>query len=276
VFSDTTLLRRSSRARRLAPSGVPWLLAAVAIVVGVEAVEAQTIRGRVVDVTTGNPIRQATVAVQFDGRTVAGSLTDVGGEFVIVIQEAGEYDVRASAPGYLTFDLNGLVAEVGDELSLTDIQLEPDPVALEGVSVEVRRDRGRMRGEDRVLLRQLRGEGTFVPGALLVLENPTSLTAYLAEVADLHVRYDFYGSPYLWSPVGPYHCLIAQVNHWPMVALGYRSLDDIALRRIAAIEIYNTAAEVPPEAQLITDTEDPRYCPCGRCGLVNVWFWSSW
>jgi hypothetical protein len=276
VFRDTTLPRRSFRARRLVQSGMPRLLAAVAVFVGVEAVQAQTIRGRVVDAATGDPIRQATVAVQADGRTVAGSLTDDGGEFVIVIPEEGGYNIRASAPGYLARDLDGLLAEGADELSLEDIQLEPDPVALEGINVEVRRDRGRMRGEDRVLLRQLRGEGTFVPGALLVLENPTSLTAYLAEVADLHVRYDFYGSPYLWSPVGPYHCLIAQVNHWPMVALGYRSLDDIALRRIAAIEIYNTAAEVPPEAQLIADTENPRHCPCGRCGLVNVWFWSSW
>jgi hypothetical protein len=273
LFRDSTIPRR----RPLARSGLSGLFAVVTIILGVETLDAQTIQGRVVDATTGDPIRQATVAVQANGRTVAGSLTDEGGEFVIPIRDAGEYDVRASAHGYLTLELEGLVADAEeDELLLSDIRLNPDPVALDEITVEVRRGGERMRGQDRVLLRQLRGEGTFVPGALLVLENPSSLTSYLAEVADLHVRYDFYGSPYLWSPIGPYHCLIAQVNHWPMVALGYRSLDDISLRRIAAIEIYNTAAEVPPESQLITDTEDPRYCPCGRCGLVNVWFWSSW
>jgi hypothetical protein len=262
--------------RRALPAWELLFLTLVAVHLAASALEAQTVRGRVIDASTGEAVRQATVAVMLDGRTVAGSLTDDRGHFVIMIGEPGSYGVRASGPGYLPRDLAELSAQPGEEVTLSDIRLEPNPIVIDEITVEVRRGRGRLTGEDRVRIRQLYGEGTFIPGALLAVEQPSSLTQYLAERADLHVRYDFYGSPYLWSPIGPYHCLILQVNHWPMSALGYRSLDEINLRRIAAIEIYNTAAEVPPESQLQSFIEDPRYCSCGRCGLVNVWYWSSW
>jgi hypothetical protein len=235
---------------------------------------AQTYEGRVVAESSGNPIAQATVAVIADGRTIGGSLTDQQGAFSIRMREAGTYTIRVTAQGYSTAVVNNVSIDRDETRELADFRLRPNPIALEAIIVEA--DRGRLRGEDKVRLRQALGLGTFFSGRALEQIRPRSLTEYLARETDLQVHYDRWGFPYLWSPIGPHHCLVVQVNHWPLSTQGYRSLDEIRLDRIAAIEIYNTVSEVPPEPDLIKYTREPRLYPGQECGLVNVWLWRAW
>jgi hypothetical protein len=235
---------------------------------------AQSLRGRVVDATTGAPVVQATVAVLLDDRTIAGSLTDATGSFTIRLREEGSFVIRATGQGYATLDMADVQVADRENLALGDLRLDLAPIVLEELILET--SAGRARGQEKVRRRQLLGKGSFFSGAELVELRPRSLTEYLAQQADLEVRVDNWGFPYLWSPVGPHHCLVVQVNHWPLSTQGYRSLDEIRLSRVAAIEIYNTVADVPPEADLIRYTEEPRLFPEAKCGLVNVWLWLAW
>lgn len=258
------------------PNPLPCMRCLVAIMIacGAAPLAAQTYEGRVVAESTGNPIVQASVAVIIDGRTIAGSLTDQNGAFSIRLSDAGTHTLRVTAQGYSTAVANNVVIGTGEIRELADFQLRPNPIALEAIIVEA--ERGRLRGEDKVRLRQALGVGTFFSGRELEQIRPRSLTEYLAEETGLEVRYDRWGFPYLWSPIGPHHCLVVQVNHWPLSTQGFRSLDEIRLSRIAAIEIYNTVSDVPPEPDLVRYTREPRLFPDRECGLVNVWFWRSW
>ncbi|MEO8070340.1 MAG: TonB-dependent receptor plug domain-containing protein, partial [Acidobacteriota bacterium] len=49
----------------------------------------------------GGPVAGATVTLTRDGRTVGQTLTDAEGSFELVAPEAGRYDVRVTAPGFL-------------------------------------------------------------------------------------------------------------------------------------------------------------------------------
>ncbi len=244
------------------------------LLLGVAPLRAQTLQGRVVDATTGAPIVQATVAIVEDDRTIAGSLTDARGNFTIRLRDGGSYELRATGQGFATFIMEDVQVGNRETVALDDLRLAISPIVLDALVAAT--PAGRLTGQETLRRRQLLGKGTFFSGAELAEERPRSLTAYLAEVADLEVRNDYWGFPALWSPVGPHHCLVVQVNHWPLSTLGYRSLDEIALRHVAAIEIYNTVSEVPPEKDLIEYTEQPRLFPNRKCGLVNVWLWKAW
>jgi hypothetical protein len=264
--SDPAEVAASSLRRRLAAA-----LLLVALLPS--AALAQSVLGRVIDGVTGTPVPQAVVALQADGRTVGGTLADTAGYFSIVLPGADRYTLRITGRGYEAFLLEGVQLSGPGAIDISQVALRPLPFAMDEILVEVRRGALPPKGQDRVLTRQLLGQGTFIPGAMIAVENPVSLTAYLAEKADLWVKHDQYGRPYLWSPVGPHHCLTVQVNQWPLEVTFYRSLEEIRYGRIAAVEIYNTPADLPPEPQILDDTQDDRQ---GRCGLVNIWTWNAW
>lgn len=240
---------------------------------GATPIEGQRLEGRVVDATTGSPIVQATIALMLDDRTITGSLTDEDGRYTIAPRDVGSYLVRVSGQGYSPLVIEDVMISRG-EARVLDHRLEPKPIALDGIVVEA--EAGRLTGQEKVRRRQLLGQGHFLAGREIMVLRPRSLSQYLAEEADLQVRYNRWGHPYLWSPVGPHHCVVLQVNHWPLSTQGFNSLDDIPFDWIAGIEIYNTVGDVPPEAALVEYTTRPRLYPGEQCGLVNVWFWKSW
>lgn len=250
-----------------------FALILVAILCATGVANAQSLTGRVVDARTDAPVNLATVAVLRDGRTVTGTLTDENGDYRIRVPGSGVFTLSVSSQGYETVIVEEFALS-NDPLTIQNFRLEPDPVRLQEVLVET--SAGRLSGREKVRRRQLLGKGTFVSGPQLQDIGQESLTQYLAREADLEVRYHPWGFQYLRSPIGPSHCLVVQVNHWPLSTLGYQSLDEIRIDRIAAIEIYNTVSDVPPEEDLIQATRDPRLFPGENCGLVNVWFWHSW
>jgi hypothetical protein len=233
---------------------------------------AQSVSGRVLDADNGAPVSQATIAVIYEGSTVSGALTGDDGTFEISLDRAGTYTLRVTRQGYVAQSVEEVQVGAGEQATVPDVALEPSPVILDEIRVEPRL--GRLRpGRERVRQRQLLGEGTFLSGALIEQQNPRSLTEYLAQHGGFMVRYTNQGEPYLWSLRGPYNCLVVQVNHWPLRRSGFRTLDEIPLHWIAAVEIYPTYREVPPEGPLVADIE---IGAGNRCGLLNVWLWNSW
>ena len=172
-------------------------------------------------------------------------------------------DARAFA--YHAGVVESLMVAQGETMVLGEIPLERVPILLG--SVEVEAERGWItRGEEWVRRGQVLGQGTFFAGALVALRDPSSLTHFLAEEAGLTVTYNFMHQPFLRSLDPVESCVRVQVDRWPVGTSPYRNLDGIPLNVIAAIEVYPSRHEVPPE--LAWDA--------GRCGLVNVWTWNRY
>ncbi len=118
-------------------SGVRWALAAVTgLFVMVSDATAQTIRGRLLEFQSDEPIALGhVVMVSAAGDSVSAALTDEAGFFEVTAGEAGSYLLEAAALGYKAtrvglFELGG-----GGEMSV-EFRLWPAPLSIAGVMVE--------------------------------------------------------------------------------------------------------------------------------------------
>ncbi len=102
---------------------------------------AQTIRGTVVDQTTGDPVWVASVMLlDEEGILLKGTVIDETGRFTLELPGAGIYTVRTDAAGYATF-VTSLDVGTNERMNL-QIRLDPvtvlDTLTISGTSV--RRD----------------------------------------------------------------------------------------------------------------------------------------
>ncbi|NNL30893.1 MAG: TonB-dependent receptor plug domain-containing protein [Gemmatimonadetes bacterium] len=108
----------------------------VAILVGEAELEGQTIRGRLLEFQSDEPIALGVVVmVSVTGDSIAAALTDEAGYFEVSAEDEGSYLLEAAALGYKEtrvglFDLGG-----GGEMSV-EFRLWPAPLSIDGVMVE--------------------------------------------------------------------------------------------------------------------------------------------
>ncbi|HUF08847.1 MAG TPA: carboxypeptidase-like regulatory domain-containing protein, partial [Rhodothermales bacterium] len=98
-------------------------------------VDAQIVRGRVVDASSGQPIPGVNV---FIAHTTLGAATDGAGHYVISGVPFGPNEVAASSLGYLPVSRQ---ITVGQEEITVDFDLEPVTYELTGLEVAAERDR---------------------------------------------------------------------------------------------------------------------------------------
>ena len=91
---------------------------------------AQTIKGKVTDQNTGEPVAFANV---FFAGTLIGAVTDLEGNFSFTIPKQGKYELTVSYVGYLECSKE-IVST--DELPFFEITLEPEVIELRDVNVE--------------------------------------------------------------------------------------------------------------------------------------------
>jgi hypothetical protein len=246
------------------------LLAALIAVSGATgAAHAQVLEGRVVSVDTLSVIRGAFVQVYAaDSVRVGAAMTDAEGRYEIQLQRpGGPFIVRVDAYGFHRDSLSVAKVRADERLTLEDFVLDPAPIVMDQVSVEVQQSR-RTPGREWVRRNQLHGTGTFLAGITIATDAPHSLGDYIADRTRLWVRYDARGRPTLVNPAGSMsRCVEVMVNRWPLSRTGFMSIDDIPHEDIAAIEIYEHDRDRPPG-----------YSFEGRqgCGLIQVWLWNSW
>ena len=99
-----------------------------------------SIKGRVVDATTGDHIEYATVALlkPADSSLAAGTVTDANGRFSIEARE-GRYLLRVSFMGYQTY-IHPATLTVGKEtLNIGRLQIKPSAAMLDAVEVTAER-----------------------------------------------------------------------------------------------------------------------------------------
>ncbi len=98
----------------------------------------QTVRGRVYDAITQEPLVGATVIVQ-QSDPIIGTVCDVEGNFELIRVPIGRRSVQVSMIGYKTYVANELMISTGKETNL-DIPLHTSVIDLESVVVTVAKD----------------------------------------------------------------------------------------------------------------------------------------
>lgn len=93
------------------------------------------LRGRITDITTGEPLPFANVLVVGSGR---GAVTNDNGEYSVTGIPPGVYVLRASLLGYQSIEAKRVVIEV-DQTTVYDFKLASTLIEQEGVTVEGRR-----------------------------------------------------------------------------------------------------------------------------------------
>ncbi len=93
-----------------------------------------TLKGKIVDKSTKEPIPFANVVIEMNGVQAGGATSDFDGNYIIKPINPGRYDVRCSYVGYKTLLTKGLVIGAG-KIEFFNIELEPTALALTEVEV---------------------------------------------------------------------------------------------------------------------------------------------
>jgi hypothetical protein len=111
--------------------------------IAVPAAAGVPLRGRVLDARTGEPLRAASVKIPAAG---VSAYTDQQGNFSAARVPPGTYGAFVGLLGYRS---RTVIWSIGEGDSARVVRLEPDPVALQGIQVQVRRIERRSRATGR-------------------------------------------------------------------------------------------------------------------------------
>jgi len=253
--------------------GVATLFSAVSLIVGsLSPLQAQTVRGRVLDMETRDPVMLAYVGLITQGESMAvAALADTDGFFEVTAPDPGPYFVYISRTGYETM-MDG-VFELGED-GVFDVQigLKPLPIELEEVVVEA--DMGPMSFLERhgFYERAIGGRGVFMVREeiervsihkvsdvfrripLLDIDESRPMTGggRVFQNPEIRIiRNGQYCSPTLYIDR---HVVHSGANG------GVRPDDYVTAPEIDAIEVYTRPSEVPVG-----------FDELNNCGVILIW-----
>ena len=93
-----------------------------------------TLKGKITDKSTNEPIPFANIIVEMGGVQVGGATSDFDGNFLIKPIPVGKVDLKASYVGYRPFMMKGIVI-LADKIQFQDVQLEVQTETLKEVEV---------------------------------------------------------------------------------------------------------------------------------------------
>ena len=237
------------------------VISTVLLLTAAQQAAAQTIRGKLLDQYTNQPIPGANVALVTPTNAPVGPTTKTGndGSFSIRAPADGIYRLRADLSGYLSAVTPAIELGQGDEIDINwrllagEVQMRPVAIVANN-----RRTSGRLSGfYDRA---QRHGFGYFITPDQIQKMRPFFVTDLLRTVPGLEV---------LPSPRGFGNIVRTIEGCQPTVYLdGVRfrllgeSIDNIVdPSSLEGVEVYTHAAEVP--AQFM----DAR----SNCGVIALW-----
>lgn len=136
-------------------------LAALSCFVAASDASAQTLRGRILDSETREPVMLAYVGLMAEeGEMVVAALATSEGDFELNAPDRGSYFLYVSRTGYETL-VDGLFDIGSDAVMDVQVGLRPRPVELAPVLVETEADRSPLEIEG-FYERAIRGQGTFL------------------------------------------------------------------------------------------------------------------
>ncbi|MCX6244783.1 MAG: TonB-dependent receptor [Bacteroidetes bacterium] len=93
-----------------------------------------TLKGKITDKKTNEPIPFANIVIESGGVQVGGSTTDFDGNYMIKPIPPGKVDLKASYVGYTPFTMKGIVI-FPDKIQFQNVELQPQSVNLQEVEV---------------------------------------------------------------------------------------------------------------------------------------------
>ncbi|HEX8697191.1 MAG TPA: TonB-dependent receptor [Longimicrobium sp.] len=155
------------------------LLPALLATLAAAPLAAQTIAGKVLDRATGQPVNEATVeALRANDRVAARARSDAQGNFVIVLDDEGEYRIRARRVGYQPSTSLPVPVERRQTVQ-TELRISSSEVVLDPLTVTARSTPARSARLDRegFYQRERTGFGRFLTrheiGNMVVTETST-------------------------------------------------------------------------------------------------------
>jgi hypothetical protein len=93
-----------------------------------------TLKGKITDKKTKEPIPFANIVVEVGGVQVGGSTTDFDGNYMIKPIPPGKLDLKATTVGYTTYKMTGIVI-FADKIQFQNVELQPTSIDLKEVEV---------------------------------------------------------------------------------------------------------------------------------------------
>jgi len=111
------------------------LTAAFLIVSGLSAyAQTGTIKGKVLDKATKEPLPFANVVAEINGSQAGGAQTDFDGNFTIKPLQPGKYNLKTSFVGYTSAEITGVLVSA-DKITFQDISMSKGAVDITAVEV---------------------------------------------------------------------------------------------------------------------------------------------
>lgn len=239
-------------------------------------VSAQTIRGHLLDATTGEPVDLGLVILLTeDGDSVTHALTDRGGYFSITSLNPGSFVLLGSGLGYEESKAGVFDLGMGGEVSV-EFRLPAKPLPIDEILVEL--DRNVLEHKlirTGFVRRYQRNVGGHFVTPYHIEESPARSTEDLLEpVPGVRVQaisdadYGRIGDAVLIESRGSLcqptvYVDGTRVRYQPDTGGTLSSV--IPLHQVQAVEVYRTASEIPMEYNA-TRTERE-----GLCGVLVFW-----
>lgn len=281
------------------------LILIVASAIQARPAGAQAVRGVVVDDQNLAKVGTATVLAVKDDAPGQGTETDAQGRFFLPLPGAGEYRLEVRRIGYETTRSQAFRVEVGDTVSV-EFRVAPDAVLVDPITVTAHSLRGRnlferhrdewgkgvlfdpqqidsmhlhapaevFRDVDHVKLTwgwgALDASGVRGPLPSVVSQEGTGCLLYMLNRVWI---YPDAGAGDQSSPSSPSRHLSSSASKMSATQPEWTNyqLENLLPQDIAAVEVYRSVDEVPPELRRFTN----RF-PLSNCGLVVFWTKSAW
>jgi outer membrane receptor protein involved in Fe transport len=93
-----------------------------------------TLRGKVIDKTTKEPIPFVNIIVEFKGTQAGGTTSDFDGNYTIKPITPGKYDLKASYVGYKSVQITGIVVK-SDQIAFSNVEMESTMIEIDAIEI---------------------------------------------------------------------------------------------------------------------------------------------
>ena len=255
-------------------------LGAIALLAATTPLAAQTIRGRVVDAATGEPVAQAGVTVLTpEQRTVARARTGADGTFTVQLRAPGTFRLRGERAGYQASNSQAVEVAVREVVEVS-LRVSPQALQIEPLTVtgRIQPPRNSILAANGFYDREAGGMGKFVRREDLDRHPEHNLVHTLARVPGVVLDVDRRGRQIVSFTRGRVVGTLKRGQQgrqdicYPQIFLDgtlvrYGPPNDVQLddvitpSQIEAIELYRSSAELP--AQYGGNNS--------ACGAILIW-----
>ncbi|HST57775.1 MAG TPA: carboxypeptidase-like regulatory domain-containing protein [Longimicrobium sp.] len=226
----------------------------------------QTVRGRVVDAATNQPVSTASVrVVEESGEAAVTGQTDFGGRFNIRLPIAGTYRVTAERIGFAVQTSEPFVVARGANVDV-ELRMTPVAVALESVNVRVRetppfRDARAARFWERADRRR----GVYLTPEQIAGKPYVATTDLLRDMQGIYLEGDPTRGTQLYLGVSAIRRCVPTLYIDGLrrrIEQDERLDDYVDRKNLWAVEVYAEPSDAPSELP-----PDDNF----RCGVVVIW-----